>query len=459
MRPSGISSVRPRLTRRELFRSALVAGGTTALLSRTGAHAASSRIAPTSRPLSIVWWGETEAVGIKRWIDDTLYRFEAETGVTSEAELVDLDDVVDSFTIAAESGQVPDVQFFWNGYYHMQSVWRGFLRPLNGLVSRSVLQRSGATRHSQFDGKQYRVGFYRLGFGITYNKVLFDKARLDADNPPATWDALLNACDRLRAAGTLPIAGGAKDGPFGDWFLTNALPQQLDSDVEALQLFIGNLDWREPRYHDHWSRLEELYRRGFLNDDITSRTMYEGIFLFDTGRAAMCFNTTASLPQSQAALGAGNIGFMVMPVFGKGKMAGVPIMDAQGFGIPTNAVDPQNAARLLEFMHSKERVQAYWTLSHQIPTDEAFDSTVIDDPFIAGVVKRWVEGNHVLTIEDLMPTKFWTDAMFVASQKIVAGQFTGAQAGELAHQVTEAWRASNPDIVNNYAIWGSDLGA
>ena len=49
----------------------------------------------------------------------------------------------------------------------------------------------------------------------------------------------------------------------------------------------------------------------------------------------MCFNTTPALPNSQKQLGAKNVGYMVMPTFGTGKMAGIPITDTQGFGIPT----------------------------------------------------------------------------------------------------------------------------
>src|SRR5438046_302979 len=159
-----------------------------AFLRASAAAAIGSTLAPSVRAqssarLEMVWWGESEAVGIQKWIDDTLARFSAETGISVARTLVDIDDVVDGFTAAAESGKVPDVQFFWNGIFHMQSVWRGFLLPLNGLVSRSVLERSGATRHSLFDGKQYRVGFYRLGHGVVYNKRLFDRAGLDADRP------------------------------------------------------------------------------------------------------------------------------------------------------------------------------------------------------------------------------------------------------------------------------------
>lgn len=442
-------------SRRRFLRS-LGAGAALAATASAGIRPAFAQPSPV---LDMVWWGESEAVGIHWWIEDTLARFTAETGIGVQPTLVDIDDVVDGFVRAAESGNVPDVQFFWNGIFHMQSVWRGYVLPLDGLVERSVLKRSGATQHSIFEGRQYRVGYYSLGFGFTYNKGLFDRAGLDADNPPTTWDGFLNACDRLKAAGIVPIAGGVSDGFFGDWYLTNALPQQIDSEFEALQLFIGNLDWREPRYHEHWVRLEELYRNRFFNDDITQLTLYEGTSMFDAGRAGLTLNTTASLPRSQAQLGANNVGFMVMPVFGQGKMAGQPIVDAQGYGIPTQAKNPTLAARLLEFMHSKERIQAYWTLSHQIPADEAFDSSIVDEPLTRTVVNRWFTGKHVLTIEDLMPNKFWTDAMFVASQQIVAGQLTGEQSGDLAYNVTSAWKAANPDTVNNYAIWGNDLAA
>jgi len=165
---------------------------------------------------------------------------------------------------------------------------------------------------------------------------------------------------------------------------------------------------------------------------------------------------TPSLPNHLARLGADSVGFMVMPVFGHGKMAGQPIIDKQGFGIPTRAANPTTAARFLEFIHSKERVQSMWTLGHQIPADEVFDASAIDDPVMRDVFARYWGSSPILTIEDLMPVRFWTDAMFVASQRIVAGEMTGEQAGELAHSVTEAWRASvSPDIVNNYAVWGN----
>ena len=66
----------------------------------------------------------------------------------------------------------------------------------------------------------------------------------------------------------------------------------------------------------------------------------------------MTINTTAALPAAQEILG-DRLGYMVLPTFGTGSMAGIPITDTQGFCIPTKAKDPQGAAAFLEFMHSR----------------------------------------------------------------------------------------------------------
>jgi len=405
------------------------------------------------------WWGEQEAVHIQKWITSTLAAFSQQTGYAVTPTLLDTDKVISQFTAAAPTGAVPDVQFFWNGIYHMESVWKGYVEPLTSLIAGDVLERSGATQLSVFQGKYYRIGFYAIGIGMAYNKDLFDRAQLNADDPPKTWDAFIDACDKLKGIGAIPIGGGVKDGFLGEQYMVNALTQNLDSSEDALRLFIGELDWREPKYHEHWIRLEELRKHKFINNDITTLELFQGAQLFDTGRAAMSFNTTPSLPNSQQQLGADKVGFMVMPAFGTGKLSGAPILDTQGFGIPARSANKVGAAALLEFMHTPERVQAMWVESKQLPADKGFDGSIIDNPLLKGIWERWVRGTSAPYIADLMPTLFWTDAMQVASQKILAGTLTGAASGDLAHAVTQRWKTQNPDIVRNYAAWAQDLRA
>jgi raffinose/stachyose/melibiose transport system substrate-binding protein len=409
--------------------------------------------------LKMWWWGEPEAIGIQKWVDETIAKFKDEANYVIDPLLMDTAQVVPQFTNAAAAGEPPDIQFVFNGIYHMENVWLGYIQPLNGLVADDILADSGATSLSVYQGKQYRVGFYIVGFGIEYNKDLFDKAGLDADSPPTTWDAFLDACDKLKTSGVIPLGGGIKDGFFGEWYFTNMLTQNLNSPADALNLFIGELDWREPQYHEHWIKLQELRDNGFINDDINSLVLYQGTGLVDTGKAAMTINTTAALPAAEETLGADNVGYMIFPTFGTGSMAGIPITDTQGFCIPTKSGDAQGAAAFLEFMHSEERVNAMWTTSRALPADEKFDSSLIDDPFLKTVYETWWAGNHNVYIADLMPTLFWTDAMFAISQDILGGKLRGEESGEIAAQVTEKWKKQNPDLVENYTTWGQDLAA
>jgi len=442
----------------QLMAGGLGAAAATPLLTARGAQAAVRGLTGVgSSTLTMWWWGQQEAVGIQKWMTDTLAKFKAKSGVGVKSTLMDTNNVIPQFTNAAAAGHPPDVQFLFNGIYHMENVWLGYVAPLDGLVSRATLQHSGATNLSAYKGKHYRVGFYAIGFGLAYNKSHFRKAGLDPEHPPQTWAQFTAACAKLKAKGYIPIGGGVKDGFLGEWYLVNSLTQNLDSPADALNLFIGDLDWRKPRYHEHWVRLEELKKKGYFNDDITSLQLYQGIQLFDTGKASMCFNTTPAIPNSQKQLGAANVGFMMLPRFGKGQLAKHPILDTQGFGIPSKGHDHANAAKLLDFMHSPERLQAMWKLSKQIPADSRFDGSVIDVPLLRAVQKKWIAGKHNVYIADLMPTKFWTDAMFVASQKILAGSMTGNQAADLAHKVTNTWKQQNPDMVSNYKTWGRDL--
>jgi hypothetical protein len=60
--------------------------------------------------------------------------------------------VISQFQTAAAAGNAPDVQYLWNGIYHMESVWLGYVKGLKGLVKEDVLKASNPTLLSNFGG-------------------------------------------------------------------------------------------------------------------------------------------------------------------------------------------------------------------------------------------------------------------------------------------------------------------
>jgi ABC-type glycerol-3-phosphate transport system substrate-binding protein len=148
--------------------------------------------------LNMWWWGEQELPGLQAFVDDSVKNY---TAASVKTMLQDTAVVISQFQTAAAAGNAPDIQYLWNGIYHMESVWLGYLRPLNGLVNADVLNDSRPTLLSHFGDNIYRLGWYPLPMIWCYNKDLFDKAGLDADKPPKTWPEVFEAAKKLKAAG------------------------------------------------------------------------------------------------------------------------------------------------------------------------------------------------------------------------------------------------------------------
>jgi multiple sugar transport system substrate-binding protein len=406
--------------------------------------------------MSLWWWADDPAFG--KWVTETAQKFtEKNPNITIKPLQQATDSVISQFTAAAAAKQPPDVQFFFNGIYHMENVWLGYIEPLNDLIAADVLADSNATALSVFGGKQYRLGWYPTPMIWEYNKDTWDKAKLDADNPPKTWDAWLAACDKLKTAGFNPMGGGLSDGFWGEWYLGHALNQALDNPGEAIGLFIGDKDFKDPKYYEFWSRLEDMVKAKFLNDDMLSVSLFDAANRVVTGELATT-QVVGSIPASHIPKLKDRIGLMVMPIYGKGKLAGVPVNDMQGWGIPSEAKHKKESAEIITYMQDPERVNAFWEMFKFFPGNKKWDASVINDPVLKQMYDTWVGGKTAVYIPDLMPTQFWTDAMFVAAQQIVGGKMTGEQAGEQNAGVVKQWRTLNPDIIEKYQQWAEELG-
>ena len=403
--------------------------------------------------LTMWWWGEQELPGLQAFVDESVGAYQ-DAKVTPM--LQDTAVVISQFQTAAAAGNPPDIQYLWNGIYHMESVWFGYIKPLNGLISEDTLRASNPTVLSNFGGNTYRLGWYPLPMVWYYNKDLFEKAGLDPEAPPATWADLLAACEKLKTAGFEPLGGGIQDGYWSEWYMSHAFVQTLDTIGEAVELFIGDKDFRDPRYHEHWVRLEELRTLGFLNKDMPSLELYPGIDLIVAGKLAMGQSAGSRLPADSKATN-GRIGCMVMPVFGKGKLASKPIVDMQGLGIAEGAKDPAAAAAFLEFLNMPDRLNAFHRLTGWIPSSSRFSSDQIADESVRAMWKSWGESPNITNVTNLMPGQFYEQAAIPTGQQVVSGALTGEQAGDLAAQVAQEWREFNPDLVEKYQQWAVDL--
>jgi ABC-type glycerol-3-phosphate transport system substrate-binding protein len=420
---------------------------------KKGGPAAEKSLEPVK--LVFWWWGEQEAKGLEGWLKETVDQYQkAYPNVTVETVLQATENVVNDFTTASAAGTPPDLQYLWNGIYHQENVWLGYIEPLNNWITADELKHMYASELSLYQGKQYRAGWYLIPMVWIYNKNLFRQAGVPAKlTPPKSWGDFIEVCGMLKKAGITPIGAGFKDGFWGEWYTGHGLVQQEDTVTDTTKLVIGEYRWVDPRWHEHWVRLEQLIKAGYFNADANSLDLYQGIELIHTNKAAMGESIGTLVPEAERILGQGNAGVMKYPTFGTGKLASMPIIDVQGVGISTKSMHKREAADLIRFMHRPDRLTALWEQVHIFPADDTWDGgKYIKDP--NGLTMwKWFTGKNTAYIPNMIAWAFDSEVMYLAPQKMIAGTATAKDIAKLAEEVMARWREENPDLLESHKKW------
>jgi multiple sugar transport system substrate-binding protein len=408
--------------------------------------------AAASVKLVVWWWGEQEAPGAKKWLDDTTAKYrETHPDVTFETVLQSTDTLVPAFQAAAAARQGPDIQYFWGGIWTLENAWNGALIPVDELFPAEEVAHWVNRSERQFDGKLWGVPWYLSGNPLVYNPKLLEKAGVD---PQAvkTWDDLQAACAKLKASGVIPISGGLKDGWFGGWLFSLLGRQQADDEKEFLAAAVRPGAFCEPKFSEWWERLQKMKDAGYWNSDINSIDYQQGQDLFVRGKAAMIFGNDTFLKGWAKDLGWENLGVMLVPAFGKGKLAATYTVTAQGWGITSWSKHPREAADFLRFMHSPERLNAWYAETGVLPADDRLDVTGIQQPAIRQIYD-WDLNRRGPNLENFIPTLMDEQANFAGAQLLFAGKKTPAELAQLTENVLAKWREQNPQAVKHFHAW------
>jgi raffinose/stachyose/melibiose transport system substrate-binding protein len=423
----------------------LIAGGT--------AFAGGQKDTGGAAKLVVWWWGEQEAPGAEKWMAETTAKYTAaHPNVTFETVLQSTDTLVTAFKTAAAAKQGPDIQYFWGGVWTLEDAWAGSLVPISDFIPQSEYKHYISNVEREYDGKLWGMGWYLSGNSMAYRKDLFKKAGLNPEGDYTKWADFLSACEKLKAAGITPIAGGLKDGWFGGWIWQLLGKQGLDSAEDFKKASIGESRITDPKFAEWWERLAELKQKGYWNADINSLGYQEGQDLFVKGQAAMIFGNDAFYPGWMSTVGAENFGVMRIPVWGKGKLAPTYTVTAQGLGITSWSKFQKQAAEFLTFMHTTDRLNAWYKATGVFPADDRFDTSQVSIPQMKQVFS-WIKASPGPNLENFIPSILDEQGNFAGCQLLFAGEKTAKQCAELQEAVLVKWRADNPDAVENFRKW------
>jgi len=178
---------------------------------------------PASEPVTVTWWhittDEKQAAVWQSLADSYMVEH---PNVNIEITILENEAFKTKMTTVVQSGDMPDIFQSWGGGVMNEYIGAGMMKDItadldaDGGAWRNTFS-PGALGVYSLDGKNYGVPWDMGMVGFWYNKDLFAQAGIDA--PPATWDELLDAVTKLKAAGITPIALGEGDKwPGHFWF-------------------------------------------------------------------------------------------------------------------------------------------------------------------------------------------------------------------------------------------------
>lgn len=253
---------------------------------------------------------------------------------------------------AAVSKTGPDLAVMWTGLFTLQ--YKDFLTNLQGKVPASALARidPDALKWTSNDfnpsngpyviplENQFYIGFY--------NKAAFAKAGVSA--VPTDWNQLFAACQKLKAAGYLPLTYGNGGQPLGaefyPWYDMSYMMIGSYPVSEWQKLYSGQIPWTSPTVSAQLSTWSKLKSAGCTNSDVLTKTNNLGDF--ESGKAAMMIDGTWDTQKFTSALGNKVAAFV--PPFSANPIKGVVDFAGDGLSMTTYTKHPTQAAQFLTFM-------------------------------------------------------------------------------------------------------------
>jgi raffinose/stachyose/melibiose transport system substrate-binding protein len=425
-------------------------GGSSGSSSETSTPASSS-----SGPVKLTmwWWGDQEAAGMKNFVADSVAKYEAaHPNITIDTVLQSTDNLMPNFAAAAKAKQGPDIEYRWGGIWNLQDAWDGNLAPVSDYIPQDELSHYLNASEDTSGGKVWTAPWYvQPSFPVLYRKDILQNAGVAV---PTNWDEFLAACDTLNAKGITPIAGGVKDGWFGGWLYSIMGSQSLTSIDDLKQAVVGDKKFTDPEFAEWWTKLQEMIDHKCWNDDIGSQELYQAQQTWVDGKSAMTISAGTEVGNFVKKVGTDKVGVMAMPAYGDGIGAGKLGSTSQTLGISSWSEHKQEAADFIMYLHTPERLAAFYKATGALPADDRFDESTITVPQVKDLFEMSKDGSPYL--ENFIPTDLDSKGNFEGVQLMFAGSESADEAASNMEKEMDRIRTIQPDLIDNFKEWAAN---
>jgi alpha-glucoside transport system substrate-binding protein len=354
--------------------------------------------------VSAVWTGAEQ-----ERFEAVLDAFTEETGIETSFRSSG-DDVAAFLGTQIEGGNPPDVAMVAQPALIEQLATEGSLVELDENVIAGLDENfAGAWKDiGSVDGTPYAV-YFKVGNASTwwYNTSIFEQAGVE---PPADWDAMLEAAGTVNASGTPWVAMGGADGwTLTDWF-ENIYIRTAGADMYD-QLTNHEIPWTDPSVKDALAVWADLVTdpanlaggtEGALNTSFEESV--KAVFADPPG-AGTVFEADFVAGVISAETNAGENDFAM---FDFPSIEGsAPAVVAKGDGAVVLTDNP-SAQRFAEFLTTPEAAEVWAAEGGFVSANQNLDPSVYPDDLTRDIATAVVEAGDEARFDmsDLVPPEF-----------------------------------------------------
>ena len=387
---------------------------------------------------------DDSAIKVWHWMTDRQAAFDKlaeqyynETGVKVIFETYAPTDVYKNKITAAASGQLlPDIFNPLSDKRELASyIKAGFIANLTTEMNagwKDVFFEKSLVQNMFDKNNEWGVepGYYGVPLDVSslmiyYNKDLFAKAGLDANNPPKTWKEFIEAGKKLRAAGIQPFVSG-----FGESWLVGSFAASYQWNLFGKQGIIdtieGKISYTDPRWVRIFGLFNEMKENKMFASGIVTMINKDAERTFATGKAAMALNGSWGVNVYKSMNPSLQYGIMYPPALSDAKYP-LLVFGGDGSSMFVNAMSPKKdkAIAFLKWFTQRQQQSFLAKETLNIPSNK---ESAQDLPQILKDFSKSINN----TFENLPMIESWQVTNYINTnlQSVIIGEKTPQLAAE-----------------------------
>lgn len=326
-------------------------------VSDTGSDGADSGSSEEQITLTIWHQSVADTDPVKKIIEDSVTEYhELHPNITIEQDGVTGEQYKTKIKTAFAAGEAPDISYMFSGGSFVKPyIDAEYLLPIDEYISEETKNKvlPGMLDGCTFDGKLYTLPTVTFLANLYCNTEMFDKAGAKL---PTNWTELLDAVDKLNAAGYTPIMMGEKDRwPGMYWY--DIVSARTAGNKALEEAFADPSKFNSEPFIQAAEKMQELVNAKAFNDNMMSMSYDEMVEGFAAGQCAMLFQANWVHPSIQAETAAtkDKVTCISFPVIEgtAGSATEFSGGSSDGYYINANCEHPKEAVEYLSYLSEK----------------------------------------------------------------------------------------------------------